>query len=80
MFFDNGGFGQTELQTILQEHDINTLYITGLARDYCVYFTAKDSQRLGKLSFSVERKVLLLLNWFPCCKVESKSDNCQDFN
>ena len=47
-FFDNGGFGQTELHSVLQQYMINRVYITGLATDYCVHYTANDALTLGK--------------------------------
>ncbi|XP_061164526.1 nicotinamidase-like [Saccostrea echinata] len=46
-FFDNGGFSQTELGAKLKEEKIETVIITGLALDYCVYYTAKDAKKLG---------------------------------
>nr|XP_022320868.1 uncharacterized protein LOC111123069 isoform X2 [Crassostrea virginica] len=46
-FFDNGGFSQTELDVKLKEKDIKSVIITGLALDYCVFYTAKDAKRLG---------------------------------
>ena len=45
-FYNNGGFAATELQLLLQRHGINTVYIAGLATDYCVSYTAKDAARL----------------------------------
>ncbi len=50
LFFDNGGWRQTELQDILVENDIGTLFLTGLARDFCVYWTALDGINLGNTS------------------------------
>ena len=47
VFYDNGGFGQTEMQSRLQSAGITTVFITGLARDYCVYWSAKDALKLG---------------------------------
>ena len=46
-FFDNGDFTSTTLRSILQEHGIDTLFIAGLATDYCVYWTAQDALELG---------------------------------
>ncbi|KAK7113413.1 nicotinamidase-like isoform X2 [Littorina saxatilis] len=46
-FFDNGGFRQTELNGILKEHNIDLVVVTGLALDYCVYYTSKDAHALG---------------------------------
>ena len=46
-FYDNGGFRQTELDRVLKQHDIALVVVTGLALDYCVYFTSMDAFRLG---------------------------------
>ncbi|XP_066287716.1 nicotinamidase-like, partial [Branchiostoma lanceolatum] len=46
-FFDNGGFRQTELDSLLRQRQVRTLIITGLALDFCVFFTAVDARRLG---------------------------------
>ncbi|XP_076459421.1 nicotinamidase-like isoform X2 [Babylonia areolata] len=46
-FYDNGGFHQTELHGILQAHGIELVVVTGLALDYCVYYTSKDARALG---------------------------------
>ncbi|KAK3609151.1 hypothetical protein CHS0354_002130 [Potamilus streckersoni] len=48
-FYDNGGFRQTELYTTLQSHGVTTVIVTGLALDYCVYYTAKDAKKLEPL-------------------------------
>jgi nicotinamidase/pyrazinamidase len=46
-FFDNHHRKETELAGRLREADIATVYLLGLATDYCVKFTALDSRRLG---------------------------------
>ncbi|KAL4217482.1 hypothetical protein ACF0H5_023932 [Mactra antiquata] len=46
-FFDNGGFTKTELEDILNAHNITTVIVTGLALDFCVYYTSKDAKKLG---------------------------------
>ncbi|MEN9445002.1 MAG: hypothetical protein RIS47_1893 [Bacteroidota bacterium] len=46
-FFDNQRLHQTQLHQQLQSAGITTLYICGLATDYCVKFTALDAQELG---------------------------------
>jgi nicotinamidase/pyrazinamidase len=46
-FFDNGQVLQTDLADILDDNDIDKVYIVGLATDYCVKFTALDSADLG---------------------------------
>lgn len=53
-FYDNGGFSYTELESILRSHHISKVFITGLALDYCVYYTAKDANKLGFQTFLVE--------------------------
>ena len=37
----------TELESILRERDITSVYVCGLATDYCVNATAIDATRLG---------------------------------
>ncbi|XP_076451541.1 nicotinamidase-like [Babylonia areolata] len=46
-FYDNGGFKQTALNQVLKSRDIGVVVVTGLALDYCVYYTSKDAHRLG---------------------------------
>ncbi|XP_035682704.1 nicotinamidase-like [Branchiostoma floridae] len=46
-FFDNGGFRQTELDSLLRQRQVRSLIITGLALDFCVFYTALDGRRLG---------------------------------
>jgi nicotinamidase/pyrazinamidase len=46
-FFDNDHKKQTELADILRDAGVNTVYILGLATDYCVKFTALDARKLG---------------------------------
>ncbi|KAK7475678.1 hypothetical protein BaRGS_00033104 [Batillaria attramentaria] len=46
-FFDNGGFTQTELHSVLQQHNVGTVVVTGIALDFCVFYTAKDAHKLG---------------------------------
>lgn len=46
-FFDNGKLQKTDLDEILKEKDIDTLYIMGLATDFCVKFTVLDALDLG---------------------------------
>ena len=43
-FFDNARRHSTGLSEFLREHDVDTLYIAGLATDYCVKATALDAQ------------------------------------
>jgi nicotinamidase/pyrazinamidase len=46
-FFDNARRGDTGLGDFLQNEGIMNVYVTGLAQDYCVKFTALDSVSLG---------------------------------
>ncbi|MFC2126300.1 bifunctional nicotinamidase/pyrazinamidase [Bacteroidota bacterium] len=46
-FYDNGHKKSTGLADYLTENGIQKLYITGLATDYCVKFTALDATQLG---------------------------------
>lgn len=46
-FFDNERKKETPLHTILKELEIEELYVTGLATDYCVKFTVLDALSLG---------------------------------
>lgn len=53
-FFDNGRLQKTNLQDILQEYGVASLYICGLATDYCVLFSAMDALELGYAVTMVE--------------------------
>ncbi len=46
-FFDNGHLKATGLATYLREKAVNTVYIMGLATDYCVKYTAMDARDEG---------------------------------
>ncbi|HVS71494.1 MAG TPA: bifunctional nicotinamidase/pyrazinamidase [Phycisphaerae bacterium] len=46
-FFDNGHRHATSLDADLRARNISSLYILGLATDYCVKFTALDARQLG---------------------------------
>lgn len=46
-FFDNARRGNTGLGDFLQNEGIMNVFVTGLAQDYCVKFTALDSVSLG---------------------------------
>lgn len=45
---------KTNLDQILKDSDIDTLYILGLATDYCVKFTVLDALELGYKVYLVE--------------------------
>lgn len=53
-FFDNGKLKKTELDTILKTNNIDTLYIMGLATDYCVKFSVLDALELGYKVYLIE--------------------------
>ncbi|MDQ2656484.1 MAG: bifunctional nicotinamidase/pyrazinamidase [Bacteroidota bacterium] len=46
-FYDNGHKKSTGLAGYLQERKVRSVYICGLAGDYCVYYTAKDALGVG---------------------------------
>jgi len=56
-FYDNGHMSQTELHDVLTARNIATLYLVGLATDYCVYYTAMDASSLGLASTFALRTV-----------------------
>ena len=47
VFFDNGHRKATGLGDYLKEKGVTTVYILGIATDYCVKFTALDAIELG---------------------------------
>ena len=53
-FFDNGKKHKTDLDKVLKDKNIDTLYIMGLATDYCVKFTVLDALELGYKVYLVE--------------------------
>lgn len=46
-FFDNQHLRPTGLGDFLKSHGINDVYITGLATDYCVFYSVLDALHLG---------------------------------
>ncbi len=46
-FFDNGHRQETGLAVYLRDKGVSSVYIMGLATDYCVKFTAVDAVALG---------------------------------
>lgn len=52
-FFDNARRGDTGLGDFLIENGIKSVYITGLALDYCVKYTALDAMSLGFETFLI---------------------------
>ena len=53
-FFDNNRAHATGLAEWLREQGVKTLYIMGLATDYCVKYTALDAAQLGFETFLIE--------------------------
>lgn len=47
LFLDNGGLKSTGLENTMRTEGITDLFITGLALDYCVYWTALDAKTFG---------------------------------
>ena len=47
-FFDNGGFSKTDLESKLEEHGVHKVFVSGLALDFCVFYSAMDADHLGK--------------------------------
>ena len=46
-FFDNQRKKSTGLDNYLKAHNVNSVFVCGLAADYCVYYTALDALSLG---------------------------------
>ncbi len=46
-FFDNDRKENTGLSQYLKEHDVEEVYVTGLATDYCVKYTVLDAIKQG---------------------------------
>lgn len=46
-FFDNAHRKNTGLHAYLQSKNVNTIYIMGLATDYCVQYSVLDARQLG---------------------------------
>lgn len=46
-FFDNAHLRSTGLEDYLHHHNINEIYLMGLATDYCVKYSALDAKELG---------------------------------
>ncbi len=53
-FFDNAHLRATGLADYLLRHEIQDIYILGLATDYCVRFTCLDATHLGFNTFIIE--------------------------
>ena len=53
-FYDNARRNSTGLAGYLREKNVNEIYLTGLAGDICVYFTAMDSLAEKFTTFIIE--------------------------
>jgi len=53
-FFDNGQLHATGMGDYLQAAGVTDVYVTGLATDYCVKFTALDAVKLGFRTYLIE--------------------------
>ena len=53
-FFDNGRRNATGLETYLRDQKVDTVYVMGLATDYCVKYTALDAVSLGYRTWLIE--------------------------
>ena len=53
-FFDNAHRKKTQLAEYLFEQDVDTIYLVGVATDYCVYFSALDALDLGFKVFVIQ--------------------------
>jgi len=46
-FYDNGHIKSTGLSSYLKGRNVNEIFITGLAGDFCVYYSTKDALNEG---------------------------------
>jgi nicotinamidase/pyrazinamidase len=53
-FYDNGHRKSTGLANFLRGRGITSVYVAGLAADYCVYFTAKDAIAEGFRTYVID--------------------------
>lgn len=53
-FYDNGHRKATGMGDYLKEKGVETVYVMGLATDYCVKFTALDAVALGFKTYLIE--------------------------
>lgn len=53
-FFDNGRRKNTGLAGYLRERMVRSVYVCGLAADYCVYYTARDAMKEGFMIYYLE--------------------------
>jgi len=53
-FFDNGHRNSTGLGDYLKQQGVDSVYVCGLATDYCVKYTALDAVELGFKTYLIE--------------------------
>eukprot|EP01006_Ploeotia_vitrea_P021162 TRINITY_DN53509_c0_g1_i1.p1 TRINITY_DN53509_c0_g1~~TRINITY_DN53509_c0_g1_i1.p1 ORF type:complete len:296 (+),score=17.24 TRINITY_DN53509_c0_g1_i1:85-972(+) len=53
VFLDNGDITSTGLHQMLQDRGVDTVYLAGLARDFCPYFSAIDAVQLGYKTYFI---------------------------
>ncbi|HZB55412.1 MAG TPA: isochorismatase family protein, partial [Reyranella sp.] len=53
-FIDADGKTMTGLAGYLKERRVNTVFVTGLATDFCVAWTAMDARKLGFTTYVIE--------------------------
>jgi nicotinamidase/pyrazinamidase len=53
-FYDNGHKKTTGLAGYLKERNVETVYVCGLAADYCVFYTAQDALKEGFKTVVIE--------------------------
>lgn len=53
-FYDNGHKNSTGMSEWLKEQGVDTVYVMGLATDYCVMFTALDAKTEGFETYLIE--------------------------
>ena len=53
-FADNGNRIQTEMHEYLQSQGVTEVFVCGLATDFCVQFTARDSRSRGYETYFIE--------------------------
>lgn len=53
-FFDVNKKNPTGLNGYLKDYNISSVYVCGLAGDFCVYYTAKDALSLGYTTYILE--------------------------
>lgn len=56
-FYDNGHLKSTGLANYLRGKGITTVYLAGLAGDYCVYFSAKDAIAEGFKTYLIDNAI-----------------------